>query len=325
MVIIIPVANGHYPGYSSITTQLVLGSMYRADEYQQVLTSLKESAGSDGKVQGEMIDRLLDNGESTVWQIRIVRTFGADRWIMLKLIHVMLSATGLPAPPLTIHLVLPLPLPDQLLPAIPPSTQIFIHLSPSSSDEQTASLHLSLSQRNFVPLHPTPSTSIVAYTSPSVTSLPFAQPVRPLALPRRSTNRAAKAALWAIDSPLLPDGGKSLLTPEDRARPECIFPSSEGKPVKRRRACKDCTCGLADLEAQEEAQSAAAVREAQRSFFLEGDDDIPEALKKATSGTEGVWPVEKRAEAKKTSSCNSCGLGDAFRCSSCPYIGKSAQ
>ena len=235
-------------------------------------------------------------------------------------------ATTLPTPPLTIHLVLPLPLPEHLLPAIPPSTQLFVHLPPTSTDQHTSSLHLSLSKRNFAPLLPTPSPSVIAYTSPSAPSLPSSPsiptPVRPLALPRRSTKKAAKAALWALDSPLLPDGGKSLLTPEDKVRPECVFPTAEGKPVKRRRACKDCTCGLADFEKEEEAQSAQAVREAQRAFFLEGDDDIPEALKNATQGTEGIWPVEKRAEAKKTSSCGSCYLGDAFRCSSCPYLGE---
>jgi len=144
---------------------------------------------------------------------------------------------------------------------------------------------------------------------------------RPLAL-KRSANKANKAAIWAIDSPLLDDNGRSLLTPEDRLRPECIIPDASGKPVKRRRACKDCTCGLAEIEKEEEARSAAAVKEAQKAFFLEGDDDIPEHVKTATIGVEGVWPVERRAEAKKTSSCNSCYLGDAFRCASCPYLGE---
>ena len=146
--------------------------------------------------------------------------------------------------------------------------------------------------------------------------------IRPLNL-KRSSNRAQKAAIWALDSPLLPDGGRSLLTPEDKARPECVFPAADGKPVKRRRACKDCTCGLKELEEEEEKQTAAAVREAQKAFFLEGDDDIPDVLKTATQGTEGIWPQEKRAAAKKTGSCGSCSLGDAFRCASCPYLGES--
>lgn len=40
--------------------QLVVGSLDRADEYQRVLTEL-QSAGAS--VTGEMVDRLLDNGE----------------------------------------------------------------------------------------------------------------------------------------------------------------------------------------------------------------------------------------------------------------------
>lgn len=106
-----------------------------------------------------------------------------------------------------------------------------------------------------------------------------------------------------------------------------MFPApgeAGGKPVKRRRACKDCTCGLKELEDAEDADSAAAVQQAQQ-FFLEGDDDIPQHIKEATVGVEKVWPTEKRAEAKKTSSCNSCYLGDAFRCSSCPYLGESSS
>ena len=88
--------------------------------------------------------------------------------------------------------------------------------------------------------------------------------------------------------------------------------------MKRRRACKDCTCGLKELNEEEDKAQTQ-----KQEFFLEGDDDIPEHLKVATIGTEGVWPTEKRAEAKKTSSCSSCYLGDAFRCNSCPYLGES--
>ena len=38
--------------------------MSRGDEYQQLLTGLREAAGSTGKVQGEMVDRILDDGEA---------------------------------------------------------------------------------------------------------------------------------------------------------------------------------------------------------------------------------------------------------------------
>jgi hypothetical protein len=44
----------------STSTQVVLGSMSRADEYQNLVTSLKAQGGV---VQGEMVDRVLDGGE----------------------------------------------------------------------------------------------------------------------------------------------------------------------------------------------------------------------------------------------------------------------
>lgn len=39
---------------------VVIGSLDRSDDYQRVLTELK---GSGANVTGEMIDRILDNGE----------------------------------------------------------------------------------------------------------------------------------------------------------------------------------------------------------------------------------------------------------------------
>lgn len=110
------------------------------------------------------------------------------------------------------------------------------------------------------------------------------------------------------------------MTEGDRRRPECVFPEEgEGERKRRKRACKDCTCGLKELE---ESESAQAQSTAANAFFIEGEDDIPDHIKTATIGVEKVWPRgERLQEAVKTSSCGSCYLGDAFRCGSCPYLG----
>jgi len=64
-------------------------------------------------------------------------------------------------------------------------------------------------------------------------------------------------------------------------------PSQLGK----KKACKNCTCGLADAESAERVKI----------------DDLQDG---------DVLQVK--------SQCGSCGLGDAFRCASCPFLGKPA-
>lgn len=75
----------------------------------------------------------------------------------------------------------------------------------------------------------------------------------------------------------------ALLTPGDAVRPE----RADCGTAARRRACANCTCGL--------AESGAA------------------------SDSGAAQPDSAPAQAK--SACGSCYLGDAFRCAGCPYRG----
>ncbi|CAZ85502.1 unnamed protein product [Tuber melanosporum] len=97
-----------------------------------------------------------------------------------------------------------------------------------------------------------------------------------------------------------------------------LIQPAECKPSagKRRRACKDCTCGLREeLEGEDKAKREAA------------DKALAAAKEKVAAGVK--LTVNDLAEvdftvAGKVSSCGSCYLGDAFRCAGCPYIGLPA-
>jgi len=69
---------------------------------------------------------------------------------------------------------------------------------------------------------------------------------------------------------------------------DCGTGSSNAKST--RKACKNCTCGRAELENEE---------------------------KKTEKKNKSVQNAP-------VSACGSCGLGDAFRCSTCPYLGQPA-
>ncbi|ETI22666.1 hypothetical protein G647_06742 [Cladophialophora carrionii CBS 160.54] len=99
----------------------------------------------------------------------------------------------------------------------------------------------------------------------------------------------------------------TLLDEDDLKRPIKI--PTECKPkAKRRRACKDCTCGLAQkLEAEDKARRENADN-ALNTLKLQADD-----LAEVDFTVPG-----------KVGSCGNCSLGDAFRCDGCPYIGLPA-
>lgn len=91
--------------------------------------------------------------------------------------------------------------------------------------------------------------------------------------------------------------GSSITTPII-VPPQCQ--PSDGK--KRRKACKDCTCGLKELELQE--QEAQLAKQSSAVVTLNLDEEIDFTVPGKAGG-----------------SCGSCALGDAFRCDGCPYLG----
>jgi len=111
--------------------------------------------------------------------------------------------------------------------------------------------------------------------------------------------------VWAIsgdddlggDDDVLDDGGEGLLDDLDIAN-KTTAPEAENC-TKRKRACKNCSCGRAEMEALEDS-GVAAVK-------ITGED--------ATAQLAGAVAF---------SACGNCPLGDAFRCSSCPYLGMPA-
>jgi hypothetical protein len=116
-----------------------------------------------------------------------------------------------------------------------------------------------------------------------------------------------------------------LITEEDMARPviqrksepqyhpenfidRSSAPECRPKAGKRRRACKDCTCGMKEKIEAEDAAKRAAADKALDTLKLDADD-----LDEVDFTVQG-----------KVGSCGNCALGDAFRCDGCPYIGLPA-
>jgi hypothetical protein len=114
------------------------------------------------------------------------------------------------------------------------------------------------------------------------------------------------AAVWTINNDDDDDDEmedeEALLDEEDKIKPSqaSLVRPDDCEMDGKRKACKNCVCGRAD------ADNAGVVA-------LDLTDDIAD---------DEVIEVDPTP--KKVGGCGSCALGDAFRCSTCPYLGMPA-
>ena len=165
-----------------------------------------------------------------------------------------------------------------------------------------------------------PSTTASTTITNTAPSVPLSRPAAASLPLRRPTSdaarRSSKKAIWTLTPPTpgTPTvDAEALLTDADRARPEVCAPPTGGGP-RRRKACKGCTCGLAELEAEEERNATVVLI-----------DGAPDGSAREVKREERERLMKAAAAAPKmTSSCGNCALGDAFRCDGCPYRGELA-
>lgn len=182
-------------------------------------------------------------------------------------------------------------------------------------NDYVSSLSAELSKFGFL-VESSSSSSLIAKKNAS-TPPPASVSLRSRRAPLTAEQKAAKkAAIWAI-SPSTPTiDAEALLTPEDRVRPvPTCAPLDVDGAVRRKRACKGCTCGLAEFEAEEAAQSPVVVLDSRAD--LDGG-----AIREMSKENREKLREAALNAGKATSSCGSCFLGDAFRCAGCPYLGE---
>lgn len=181
--------------------------------------------------------------------------------------------------------------------------------------------------------------------SPSVWSKPQSAP-QAVSL-KKPTNKSSGLPMFKRLAPTLGDsldeGEDVEMIDESELDVNSLAPISE--PVqcgvtgeKRRRACKDCTCGLKELEEAEE-QRQKSIQESMLSKMAQSASAEAEAIEKRIADREAQKNKKKKTIVRytaddmteidftiegKTGGCNSCSLGDAFRCDGCPFLGLPA-
>jgi len=268
---------------------LAIGSLSTAQDgkYQSLISELEGTR----QVEKQLLDRLID--QATFLQ---PSSYGS--------VHITLTESDYES----LNPKLPSLL-AQIYSSLTPLGNL--HLVNLTSGFQFLPSELTLAGFNI--LSSLPEKGIIITQKPN---LPLKNGSAPVFKLNRKTDPEKKKALWAITSapstPLI--DAEELLTAEDKSRPvPTCEPVNAGAP-RRKKACKGCSCGLAELE-EEERRTGQVV-------LLDGSQN-GEAKAVDQSEKERLIHAAKSAP-KATSSCGSCFLGDAFRCASCPYLGLPA-
>lgn len=296
---------------------LAIGSLTTAGDgkYQSLISSLGEAR----YVERQMLDRLVDGGKCNRYQIQ-------DYHLTIRK---SIATTVEPSTYTSVHITLSSADYDGLLPTLPTFlSQIFsgltplgtLHLLNLSSGLLTLPSELTLTGFNILSALPEEGTIIAqkpdlsGSTSFSLRAKSATVAPAAVSVPLRRRDTSSKKVLWTLNSPSTPSiDAEALLTPADRERPIPTCEPFNASAPRRKRACKNCSCGLAEIEAEELKQS--------KVVMLDGKVD-GSAVEMSQSEKDRLINAAKAAP-KATSSCGSCFLGDAFRCASCPYLGQS--
>ena len=298
---------------------LVIGSLTSAQSgaYQKAV-----EAYSGRQVEMHMVDRLTDGATSLTSST-------------YPLAHLAVPYADAASPTLlsTLHS------------ALQPSAKIVVEAGELLDATAAQKVKAELTIAGFTDVQIDAATGVVSASKPASASSSFsigASSATSSALPLRrklggNSSASAKKSLWATQPASSNDliDQSSLLRDADFVattavkRPDCDVGPGQGK---KKKACKGCTCGLRELQEEEERTAnsnvvqldteymdmpgAAANEGGKRTEVTEtiiGKDGKPKTIKRIQVDTKGA-----------TSSCGSCFLGDAFRCSSCPYLGLPA-
>lgn len=99
---------------------------------------------------------------------------------------------------------------------------------------------------------------------------------------------------------------EDLIDEDDSSKPMITMITCGKSKTKKKKACKDCTCGMKEQEEREINE----IRSQQDKVVKFTEDELTE--------------IDFTIDGKKVGGCGSCSLGDAFRCSGCPYLGLPA-